>query len=178
METAGKYILRGLLVLVLAVIFLIWGISDILSVTNDPTIITIIILIIISIVVIITIYFFVKVGRESKELFFLNEKKWVYDCPECGAVIKLEYKVCGKCGTENTRRKTALEKIETLEPTIEVKKAELLEKLQSSIEKTSSRARKEKELAGDQMQRLNREASKIKSIKEKLLAGNTTEEEN
>lgn len=176
MEPASKYILRGLLALVLAVIFMIWGISDILSVTNDPTIITIVILIIIIIAVIISIYIIVKVGRESKELFFLNEKKWLYDCSECGERIRLEYKVCGKCGKENTRRKTALKKIETLEPTIEENKAKLLEKLQSSREKSSSRARRDEKLAGEQLRRLNEQANKIKSIKERLLTANTSDE--
>lgn len=113
-------------------------------------------------------YIFVKAYRESKELFFLNEIKWIYDCPECGAEIKLEYKVCGNCGMENTLRITALEKIENLEKKIEESRAKLSEKIESSREKRSYRARS-KGMVGGELIQLDLEANKIKSMKKRLL---------
>ncbi|MFX1317398.1 MAG: zinc ribbon domain-containing protein [Promethearchaeota archaeon] len=175
MNPSGKFVLIGIIGLLLSVIFILWGINDILSVIKDPTIEIIVILsimipytilIIIGIVILI-----VKINRKKKELFFLNEKNWIYNCPECGARINLSEKVCSKCGVENVTRKDALEKLEMWEQSIDKQKAKVLEKQQSSKSRRSPRSERLEKFQRDILLRLDQQSTKAKVLKKKLLTG-------
>jgi len=177
MEPSGKLFLKGTLTLLLGIVFLLWGYSDILSLTNDPTIALIIILSIMIPLVIIVIVFVimitVKVTCEKHKLFFLNEKNWIYNCVECGAPLRLEEKACSKCGVENAKRKDALERLEIWEQSIEKERAKILKKHESSKRRGSDQDRS---MLFMEKLKLDQQITEAKLMRKRLLIGNTRDE--
>jgi hypothetical protein len=104
---------------------------------------------------------------KKKDKIF-NEKA-VYYCVQCSSPIKLEAESCKECGAENVSRKAALEKLEELKASIEVRKTKILEKLNSK----KSRVRN---LANEEWDLLERQAQKICKRKMSLLQGSSLTE--
>ncbi len=154
--------LTATLFCVVGIFIMIWGVSDLVSLFNAPTIL---IFIIPTITAVIFLIIFVIVGIRIKKKNAIFNEKTIYYCAECGSTIKLEEKLCSNCGVENIKRKEALEQLEELEKSIENTKAKLLEKSQSKKWRTP-RNRKSDER---HLELLNSQARKVKSRKTQLI---------
>jgi len=170
MKPEYSFVLKGTLFCVAGILFMMWGVSDLVIVFDAPRIlifiipaITAVIAIILEIVVIVVIYI------KNKNSIF-NEKT-IYYCTECESTIKLEEKLCSNCGAENIKRKEALEQIEDLEKSIENNKLKILEKSQSK----KWRSPRNKKLDERYIQLLNNQARKVKIRKMELIIGSTLE---
>jgi len=173
MKREFKAMLSGLLLLPLGLIFIVWGLIDILSVTGGP------IELLIIVPVIVTIIFFLIFGVIGVVLIISRRRnilyKKIHNCRTCGAVIKLEEKMCANCGAENAIRYEALDKLEKLERKIEELKEynwERSEKLKYSKRRISPREKKLQEI-GDE--RLFNEERELRVMKTKLIIGSTRE---
>lgn len=170
MKPEFKLMMRGFLLLLVSLFFIVWGLMDILSVTGGSTELLIIVPVIVTIIYFVVIGVLVVVSVVLKRRNILYKK--VHNCTACGAVIKLEEKFCVKCGAENVIRYEALEKLEDLERQIEEVKANRAEKL-----KPWKRGRTR---GGKRLQEINDEILYNKSIevrlkKTKLITGNSHE---
>ena len=169
MKPEVKFGLSGTLFCVVGIIIMIWGLSDLVSLFNAPDILIFIIPTITVVIFIITMV--ILVIRNKKKNYFFNEKA-IYYCEECGSVIKLEEKLCSNCGTENIKRKEALERLEELERSNRVERAKILEMSQSKKLKTQFDRKLEKR----SLELLDNRVRKIKLRKMKLKIGSTLED--
>ena len=170
MKREVKSLLTGLLMLPLSLIFLVWGLIDILSVTGGPLELLIVMPIIVFgiILLILGILFvviFIGVRRNV-----LHKK--VYNCVKCGVVIKLEVEFCANCGANNVFKDEALEKLEKLETKIAKFKAKRSERLQSS--KRSLTSRDKRALESEERMLFNEERD-LRVKKTKLIIGGSQE---
>ena len=170
MKREVKSLLSGLLMLALSIIFLVWGLTDILSVTGGSIEFLIVIpVIVVGIMLLIFgvlfVALFISVRRNV-----LHKK--IYNCKECGAVIKLETEFCANCGAKNVIKDEALEKIEKLETKIEKFRAKRSEMLQSS--KRAPTTRDIRYLEREDSMLFNEERD-LRVKKTKLIIGSTRE---
>jgi len=170
MKPEYKLMLRGLLVMLPAFFFLVWGLSDILSVTGGSIDLLILIPVIMFSVVFIILGVIIVVGIILKRRHVLYKEK--YRCKECGAVINLEEKYCAECGAENTIRYEALEKLEDMERKIEDVKGKRSEKRESSKWPKTRRTEKLQEIDDEMLYNRERE---VRIKKTKLIIGSTRE---
>jgi len=163
-----KAAIFGIVFLSGGLIYLVWGLSDILSLTGGPPELLIIVPVIVTIIFFLVIAVLVVVSLFIKRRKIYNRK--VYKCRGCGAAIKLEEKICNECGEENAIRYEALKKLEDSERKIE-------EDLAKNSEKLSKRRAIgiEKGLQKVGHDLLVNELVKIKLKKMKLITGNTSE---
>lgn len=170
MKREFKALLSGLLLLLLSLIFIIWGLSDILSVTGGPIELLIIIPVIVGGIIflifgVLFVVLFIGIRRNVLH-------KRIYNCRECGAVIQLEAELCANCGAKNVIKDGAFEKLEKLETKIEKFKAKRSEMLQSS--KRALTARDKRYLESEERMLLNEERE-LRVMKTKLIIGSTRE---
>ena len=170
MKREFKALLSGLLLLLLSLIFIIWGLSDILSVTGGPIELLIIIPLIVGGIIflifgVLFVVLFIGIRRNVLH-------KRIYNCRECGAVIQLEAELCANCGAKNVIKDEAFEKLEKLETKIEKFKAKRSEMLQSS--KRALTARDKRYLESEERMLLNEERE-LRMMKTKLIIGSTRE---
>lgn len=169
MESKFSYFLKGTLFCVVGILIMMWGMSDLVILFDAPkSLIFIIPAIIAVIVLVIMVIIIIRVTK--KEAIFSNKTK--HYCAECGSPIRLEEKVCSKCGAENVKRKEALELLEEREKSIATTKAKILEKSQSKKYRTP-RNRKFDER---QIELLNSQAKRIKLKKTDLIVGTALED--
>jgi len=168
MKPEIKAAIMGILALPLALIFIVWGLMDILSVTGGSTEILIIVPVIVTIIYITVIGVLVVVSIVLKRRDILYKK--VHHCSVCGAVIKLEDTICNECGEENAIRYEALKKLEDSEKKIEEALARNEEK--RSKKRTTRRENKLEEMGHEMV--LNK-LTKIRVMKTKLITGDTRE---
>ena len=165
-----KALLSGLLLLPLGLIFTVWGLIDILSVTGGPIELLIIIpVIVVGIILLIFGVLFVVlfIGVRRNVLH-----KRIYNCRECGVVIKLEAEFCANCGAKNVIKDEAFEKLEKLETKIEKFRTKRSEMLQSS--KRALTARDKRYLESEERMLFNEERE-LRVMKTKLIIGSTRE---
>jgi len=170
MRREFKALLSGFLLLPLGLFFIVWGLSDILSLTEGPVELLIVILLIavgimLLVFVILFVVLFIRVRRNV-----LHKK--TYNCSNCGAVIKLESEFCANCGTKNPIKDEALDKLEKLETKIEELKAKRSETLQSA--KRPPTARDKRYLESEERMLFNEERD-LRVKKTKLIIGSTHE---
>lgn len=170
MKPEIKAAVMGILTLPLALIFIVWGLMDILSVTGGSTELLIIVPVIVSIIFFSVIAVLVVVSIVLKRRDILYKK--VHNCRACGAAIKLEDKICKECGEENVIRYEALEKLEDSERKIEEYQAKISEKRMKSKRR---KTRREKKLQEIEDERLFNKSREIRVMKTKLITGNTRE---
>jgi len=170
MKPEIKAAVMGILTLPLALIFIVWGLMDILSVTGGSTELLIIVPVIVTIIFFSVIAVLVVVSIVLKRRDILYKK--VHNCRACGAAIKLEEKLCNECGEENAIRYEALKKLEDSERKIEEYQAKRSEKLMNSKRGPNRRERKLQEMEDE---RLSNKSREIRVMKTKLITGNTRE---
>ncbi|MFX0020676.1 MAG: hypothetical protein ACFFAF_18310 [Candidatus Hermodarchaeota archaeon] len=166
MKPELKLMLRGSLTCVVGMIFLAWGVSDLVIAFNAPSILIFIIPVIASLIFFIIL---ASLYIRAKKAGSILDEKTVYSCSECGSTLKLEDKLCNYCGVENVNRKEALEKLEEMEKSIENEKAKLLEKMYTKKRKTYQTEEMMLEL-------LNSNAREVRLRKVKLIIGNNLED--
>jgi len=170
MKPEIKAAVMGILTLPLALIFIVWGLMDILSVTGGSTELLIIVPVIVTIIFFSVIAVLVVVSIVLKRRDILYKK--VHNCRACGAAIKLEEKLCNECGEENAIRYEALKKLEDSERKIEEYQAKISEKRMKSKRR---KTRREKKLQEIEDERLFNKSREIRVMKTKLITGNTRE---
>jgi len=167
MKPEYKTFLIGILFLLVSLFFIAWGLLDILSVIGGTIELLIVIL------TIVTIIYFLIFGIVGVAVIISRRRNILYkkiiNCTACGALIKMEEKICAKCGAENTIRSEALDKLEDLERKIEVKRSE---NLKSSKMLKTRRSEKLQDL-NDEL--LSSKARKVSLKKTQLIIGNTHE---
>ena len=155
MKPAIKQLLSGIATSIIALLFLMWGISDFVYLFDWPPILIFIIPAIVAGIIMLTCMSFYFVAK--KKDFLLNPKRLV-NCSKCGTPIKLATKYCVKCGSENVHRLDALDKLTELEQKAQERQAEILEKSQSKKWRTP-RSRKQEEM---ELKLLNSQVKKVK----------------
>ncbi len=168
MKTEAKAAIYGMLLLSGGLIYLVWGLSDILSVTGGPPELLIIVPVIVIIIFFLVIAVLVIVSLFIKRRKIYNRK--AHKCRVCGAAIKLEEKICTECGEENAIRNEALKKLEDEQKDIEDELAKYEEK--RSKKRSTRRGNKLEEMGFDM---LRNELRKIRVRKMKIITGNTHE---
>jgi len=164
-----KQLLIGIATSIIALLFLMWGISDFVYLFDWPPILIFVIPAIVAGIMMIICMSFYFVAKKKDSL--LNPKRLV-NCSECGTSIKLETKFCVKCGSENVYRLEALDKLNELEQKIQERQAEILEKSQSKKWRTP-RGEKQKEM---ELELLNSQARRVKMRKLQLTIGGEKED--
>lgn len=173
MKPEIKAAIMGILALPLALIFIVWGLMDILSVTGGSTELLIIVPVIVTIIYIAVIVVSVLVSFVVKRRNILYKK--VHNCSACGAEITLEEKFCNVCGEENIIRYEALTKLKELEIRIEehkIKNKERTEKLQNKRFGISKQNRK---IQNQEKEMLLKQELEVRKRKIKILTGGTHE---
>ena len=166
MKPESKLMVRDLLILIPAFFFLVWGLTDILSLTGGTTDLLFIIVIIVFAVLFLIFGVIIVVGIILKRRHVLYKED--YKCKECGAAIKLEEENCTECGAKNTAKYEALEKLEDIERKIEKVKAQRAEERKSSKRLKTKQSKRLQEIDDDIL--ANRER-KMRVKQTKLIIG-------
>ncbi|MFX1575048.1 MAG: hypothetical protein ACFFB0_20110 [Promethearchaeota archaeon] len=169
MRSEYKSILKGIVLCIVSFFIMMWGVSDLVILLDAPRSLIFIIPAIISIIIFcVLVVIFVIVEKRNT----LLSEKTIHHCVECGATIRLEEKVCSNCGSDNIKRKEALEKLEEIEKSAENSITKIREKSQSKKWRTpASRKQDEKYLLLYENQ-----LREVKSKKMKILYGSTLED--
>jgi hypothetical protein len=170
MKPESKLVVEGVVMYVIAMFFMIWGISDFIYLFDAPAILIFIIPAAITVAFsIILLTFYLRV-RQKNVIFKENA---IYRCNECGSSLRLEQIRCKECGAENAYRKEALERLKELENSIEERKVRLLQGSQSKKWKSS----RTKKLESLEVELLRRQAKRVKDRKTTIIVGSSSLEE-
>ena len=170
MKPESKLMLRGLLLILPAFFFLVWGLIEIFSATGGSIDLLLVIPIVVFLIVFIILGVIILVGIILKRRHVLYKEN--YKCKECGAAINLEEEYCAQCGAKNTAKYEALEKLEDMERKIEKVKTKRSEERKSSKWPKTRQAKKLQEIDDELL--FNRERD-LRAKKAKLIIGSTRE---
>ena len=169
MKAELKFGLQASLFCVAGIIFMVCGLSDLVSLFNAPEILIFIIPAITTFAFIIFMVFLVI--RNKKKNYFFNEKAF-YNCVECRSAIKLEEETCSNCGVENIKRLEAIKQLEELERINEKEQSKFLEMNLS----TKKRTQFDRKLENRSLELLENRLTKIRLRKMELIEGSKIEE--